>query len=196
MSKMKKSARTLPFGLLDGRRAARLAKGGARDRRRPVVLREARRVAKVLEPLLGEGRVSAGEYVQGIYEFPTVYALAFPAATLLLGRYQMDSDSGGVVSNKRGRVYWGGWVPENRDPSIVVSGGPGRYWRFAREHTPEDEELLRAVRVQMTEAGFEDASYFDGGLERSLLDFLETPAGQAWCRRQAEKKSESHEETP
>jgi hypothetical protein len=90
------------------------------------------------------------------------------------------------VSNKRGRVYWGGCVPEHIDPSIVVAGGPGRYWRFSDEHTPDDETLVKVVRAAMKEAGFEDVSYFDGGMERAIFDWMESPAGQEWFRKKAE----------
>jgi hypothetical protein len=188
MSNTKKTARKLPFGLLDGRKSAALVSQAERDRKNPVLLREARRLAKELAPLLGKGEVQARRVTQGAYDFPTAYVLKFTSATLLLGRYEMESDSGGVVSNKRGGIFWGGCVPDNRDPSIVVAGGPGRYWRFADEHTPDDETLVKAVRAAMTEAGFEDVSYFDGGMERAIFDWMESPAGQEWLRKQAENK--------
>ena len=162
MSKKKTTARKLPFGLVDGRKAAALRSQAERDRKNPVLLREARRVAKELAPLLGEGEVVSREVTQGAYDFPTAYVLTFASATLLLGRYEMESDSGGVVSNKRGRVFWGGCVPENIDPSIVVAGGPGRYWRFAGGREPSNDSLTGDIAELMSSLGFQSVSGWDG----------------------------------
>ncbi len=56
-------------------------------------------------------------------------------------------------------------------------------------HTPDDETLVKVVRAAMKDAGFEDVSYFDGGMERAIFDWMESPAGQEWLRKKAESEA-------
>jgi hypothetical protein len=89
MSKTTTTARKLPFGLLDGRKAAAPRSQAERDRKNPVLLREARRLVKELAPILGKGEVVSKEVEQGDYEFPA-YVLSFTRTQILRVRLRRN----------------------------------------------------------------------------------------------------------